>query len=232
MAEAWNKGLTKENNISVRKTSETMKRAHLDNLKTWRDKMKAAGKIRTTYPPLKKNGDLAELTGVVLGDGHICKFPRCECLRIIGNSKNSGFIERYARLIEKVFGKTPTISRRKSSGATNITIYEKSISKRLNIPSGARLHNDFKLPTWITDNKTNRIRFLRGLYEAEGSVSHHEKTYTHKFLFTNKNTSLLTIVLELMTELGFHTHYSSNKVQISRQEDVQKAINLLRFRCY
>jgi len=228
----WNKGHTKKTHPSLEKTSNTMRLKRIDNFKIWRDRMKMNGKIRSKYIALKKNRDLAELIGVVLGDGHIGKFPRCESLRIVGNYKNKGFINRYAKLVEDVFKKIPTVSKIKASNASTITIYENKISQRLGIPVGSRRDLQYKLPLWIKRSKKNRISFLRGLYEAEGSINHHEKTYTHKLLFSNKNESLLNLVQKLVLELGFAPHYSRDKVQISRKNDVQKLKNLLKFRSY
>src|SRR3989344_3770294 len=99
MPSNWNKGLTKDTNLSVRKISETMRRKKIDNFCVWREKMKALGRIKSVYPPLEKNGNLAELIGVVLGDGHICVYPRTEELRLISNSNNPDFIKRYAQLM-------------------------------------------------------------------------------------------------------------------------------------
>ncbi len=79
----------------------------IDNFSEWRDRMKKLGKIRSIYKDLKKDGDLAELIGVILGDGHIGIFPRTECLLIFSNTKNKGFIRRYSALVEKIFDKKP-----------------------------------------------------------------------------------------------------------------------------
>ncbi|MEI7777747.1 MAG: hypothetical protein WCI52_04025, partial [bacterium] len=77
---SWNKGLNKENNTSVRKISDTMKSKKIDNFRLWRLKMKEAGKMGGERP-LVKNGDLAELIGMTLGDGSIHKYARTEGLR-------------------------------------------------------------------------------------------------------------------------------------------------------
>src|SRR3989344_4351859 len=115
MRSSWSKGYTKETHPSVRKISETMKRLKVDNIRTWRDEMRRNGLIKSEYPLFKRDGDLAELLGVTLGDGHICKFLRCESLRITANSNNLGFIRRYAYLIKKIFGKEPAIAKVKGS---------------------------------------------------------------------------------------------------------------------
>ena len=194
--------------------------------------MKTQGKIKSTYKSLEKNDDLAELIGVVLGDGHIRVFPRCECLRIVGNGNNPGFAKRYSALIAKIFGKEPTVIRRSNSNAFNITIYEKHIAKRLGLPTGSRHSYNFILPSWIAAKRARTVRFLRGLYEAEGSLHFHIGTYTHKFLFSNANPALLDIVFHCVTKLGFHPHRSKFKIQVSRKGEVQKLTNLLQFRRY
>lgn len=232
MPKNWNKGLTKENNLSVKKISETMKLRKLDNFKNWRDKMKLEGKIKSTYLPLKKDGDLAELIGVVLGDGHICVYPRTEELRLISNSNNPGFIKRYAKIMEKVFDKKPYVIASAKQNSVKIGFYEKNISKRIGISSGARKYLDIQVPGWIFRKKQYIVRYLRGLYEAEGSLNSHKKTYTHKFIFTNLNKSMLDNVYNLVKKIGFNPHRSPDKIQVSRKEEVDKLVKLLEFRKY
>lgn len=232
MHHSWNRGLTKETSASVRKIAETMKRRRIDNFACWRAMMRAAGKIKTHYPPLKKNGDLAELIGVTLGDGHICLYPRTEELRITSNANNAGFIKRYARIIQKVFAKKPSIIKSGQSNATKIGIYEKLISKRLGIPTGARKMLHVRIPLWIFNDKKYIVRYLRGLYEAEGSFCVHRPTCTYKLFFTNSNKSMLNNVFCLIKKLGFHPHRSKNQIQISRRAEVYRAIKILKFRKY
>jgi len=209
-----------------------MRSRGLDNFKHWRNDQRQRGIIKSNYPSLKKDGNLAELIGVVLGDGHICSHARCESLRITGTATNIGFTKRYAYLIGDVFGKNPTVAKMKTANAMTITIYEKEISKRLGIPAGNRFNLNFVLPKWIEDEPIHKIRFLRGLYEAEGSLSHHTPTSTHKFIFSNRNQSLLNLVYRLITELGFTANMSLTKVQVSRRAEVQNLTNLLGFRYY
>ena len=230
MVKGWSKGLTKDTHPSIFRIAEA--RRKLDNFRLWRERMKKEGKIKSEYSPLKKDGDLAELIGVILGDGHIGRFPRCDCLRITANGENKGFVRRYASLVETVFNKAPNVSKVKASKAVTITIYERHISKRLGIPHGSRHDLKYILPPWIERNRRQIIRFLRGLYEAEGSHSIHLPTYTHKFQFANVNPALLNLVFELVCKLGFHPHMSPRQVQLSRKAEVQNLKNLLQFRRY
>ncbi len=204
----------------------------INNFAAWHMKLVREGKIKSHHPSFKKNGDLAELIGVILGDGYIGAFPRTEVLRIVANAKNAGFISRYAALVEQVFQKVPTVKKRNSTNAVDITIYEKYIARRLDMQTGAKTHMLLPIPLWIEASRYYTIRYLRGLYEAEGSISHHPKSYTHKFQFANTHQSLLDNVFNSLVKLGFHPHRSKKQIQISRKEEVQKLENLLEFRIY
>ncbi len=230
---SWCKGFTKETHPSILKISETFRKKKLDNFKEWRDRMKRLGKIKSDYPAFRKNGDLAELIGVVLGDGSIGVFPRTESLAIFSNSNNSGFIKRYSKLIEKIFHKKPRLTKHgKNTNCIRIRLYEKKISKRLNIPTGKRKDLKIVIPSWILKNKKYLKRYLRGLYEAEGSFCVHKPTYTYKFLFSNRNESLLRNVHKGLEILGFHPHTSKNQIQVSKKKEVYEVKNLIKFRQY
>lgn len=215
-----------------KKISQTMRKKGIDNFALWRKEMKKLGKIKNSYPALKRNGDLAELIGVILGDGHIRKYPRTEELSIFSNSNNPDFVRRYASLVEKVFGKKPTETIHSSENCIRIRIYEKEISRRLGIPFSPRKNKKILVPGWILAKRSYIVRYLRGLYEAEGSFSVHKGTFTYKFSFSNKNISLQKIVFRLMKNLGFRINLSGHKVQISRKNDVYSSMKLLRFRKY
>ena len=232
MRSSWSKGYTKETHPSVQKISETMKSRKIDNFAEWRKRAIRDGRIRVRFPRLPRNGDLAELIGVVLGDGHIEKFPRTERLLIFSNSNNKGFAERYAGLVEKLFKKKPYVYKQSTQNCIRISLYEKKISERLGIPTGSRKNILITVPDWVMKRKTYIIRYLRGLYEAEGSYSVHKLTYTYKFVFSNTNQSLLKNVVKLLKMLGLSPHYDSLRVQISRKNEVLRAVELLKFRRY
>lgn len=96
---------------------------------------------------IERSGDLAELTGVVLGDGHIRKFPRTERLRIICHSHKHGYIEHIAALIEKNFSIRPSLIKRKGKNALDISLYQRHLSKRLRIPPGNKIRNNVGIPS-------------------------------------------------------------------------------------
>jgi hypothetical protein len=57
----------------------------------------------------------------------------------------------------------------------DIRLYQNNLSARLKIPTGARKNLDIKLANWIWDKEEFLIESLKGLFEAEGSFSIHQK---------------------------------------------------------
>src|SRR3989338_11408581 len=147
---------------------------------------------------------------------------RTERLLIAANSDNKGFIKRYSGLILNVIQKQPTVAKVKNVKCFRISVYEKYISKRLGIPIGARKNKKIEIPNRILKSEVNIIRYLRGLYEAEGSFCVHKATSIYKFLFSNRNKSLIRNVEMLLRRLNFHLHISSHQVQISKKEEVYR----------
>lgn len=229
---SWNKGLTKETDYRVLKISQTMKSKRVDNFWKWRDKMREIGKIPDGYPPFSKSEDLAEYIGAVLGDGNIGKFPRTERIIIVGNANNDGFIRRYANLTESLFKKKPALSHDNGVNAVRISLYQKKISKRLNVPVGNRTKLDIIIPSWIWKNNKYLISLLRGLFEAEGSLSIHIPTGTYNFQFKNQNKSLLRIVLRGLKLLGYHPEIRINSIRLRKKMEVESFRKLIRFRVY
>ncbi len=228
----WNKGLTKETNHSLMKTSRTMKMRKIDNFYEWRERMKQAGIMKSSYPTFTKDGDLAEFIGVILGDGHIEIFPRTERLELFSNASNLGFVNRYKLFMKNIFSKNPLVVKRSNAQCIKLSLYQKNISRRLGIFAGARKNRKIMVPAWILRNSSFLIRYLRGLYEAEGSFCVHQSTSTYKFLFSNRNSSLRMNVYNGMKKLGFHPHKSGYQIQISRKEEAYRAKDLLGFRRY
>ena len=232
VSKSWNKGYTKFTHPSVRKTSETMKKKKIDNFAQWRKRAIEKGVLKVSFPPLKKNGDLAELIGVILGDGHIEKFPRTERLLIFSNASNKGFVKRYTFLVEKVFSKSPYVYKQHPQECIRISLYQKKISRRLGVPTGSRKDIQIMVPKWVLSNRKYIVRYLRGLFEAEGSFSVHIPTSTFKFSFANHNQTLLAIVADLLRKQGFHPSRGNDRVQLSRKKEVMEAMKLLKFRKY
>lgn len=228
----WNKGKTKENNESINKISQTFKLKKINNFKDWRNRMIENGTIKLPKSKLSKCYDLAVFIGLVLGDGHIQKFPRTERLLIVLNTKYPQLIKYTAYLTERLFDKIPAIEYKNNANYARISLYQKNISDRLGVIAGNRAKDYIGVPTWIWKEKQYIIGCLKGLFEAEGSLSIHLQTCTYNFQFSNKSQKLLDDVKRGLIGLGYHPEIRINAIRLRKKIEVGTFNKLIQFRDY
>ncbi|MEK7506741.1 MAG: hypothetical protein AAB585_01500 [Patescibacteria group bacterium] len=229
---AWSRGYTKETHPGLAKMAATFKERGIDNFKKWREEARKNGTIPKIHEPLKQSSDLAFLIGLVLGDGNIYKFPRTEGLRIALASKYPGLIDYTKKVVRQVFRKSPNVRKVKGSACYTVTLYQNSISNRLGIPNGNRNKSKFEIPEWITADKKYLCNFMRGMFEAEGSLSIHLPTCTYNFQFANRNKSLLKSVRKSLELLGYHPEVRPVAVRLRKKAEVESFRQLIKFRMY
>ena len=193
--------------------------------------MKTMGRIKSEWPDFEKNEDLALLIGLVLGDGHIESYPRSEGLEIALGTDKPLLISFTFDLVERVFHKCPAMAKQKTN-CVKIRIYEKYIAKRLEVPTGNRRYSKQGIPGWIWKKRSFLINCLRGLYEAEASLSVHLPTCTYNFAFHNTSERLLRDVYMVLVKLGLHPEVRPVAIRIRRKDEVKYLCNLLSFRKY
>lgn len=229
---SWNKGKTKETDSRVKKISDTFIRKNLDNFSKWRDEMKRCGKIRSIYPPLNQSSKLAFLIGISLGDGNIQSFPRTDRLLIVLNTKYPKLIEFVAAIMSETFDKEAVVKKVKNSNCKRVWIYQKNISVRLGIPTGDRRKSSIEIPDWIWESKEYLIWYLKGLFEAEGSLCVHLPTCTYNFAFSNRNEKLLENVKKALVKLGFRPEVKNDAIRLRKKAEVECFRKLINFRSF
>lgn len=229
---SWNKGFTKKNNPSVLKISQTMQKKKIDNFINWRDKMKSLGKIKSKYPLFSKNEELAELIGLILGDGNLFKHERVERLTISFNLKYPKIIIRGQYLVEKILKKKVATDKGIKGNGKRIWIYEKNISKRLGIPCGAKKNHNLRIPEWAWGSKKLLVACLVGLFNAEGSYSIHLPTCTYNLQFSNINKTLLKDVFLALKMLKYNPHLREKRVNLRKRKETESFARLINFKYY
>lgn len=228
----WNRGKTKEDDPRVRKISETFKAKGIDNFAQWRLNARLTGKIPLTHIPLARTEQPAFLVGLILGDGHIEKFPRSERLRVVLGADKPLLWQHAVEVIRGIFAKEPWVHRRRQSASVDISLYQTRLSERLGVPTGDRRNLTLRLPEWIRSNRPYLVACLKGLFEAEGSYSVHALTYTYNLSFSNRNPALLDEVEWALTSMGFHPERRSYAVRLRKKQEAARFIELIRFRSY
>ena len=175
--------------------------------------------------PMKYSLELAELFGILLGDGSVTKYYTRIYLNLIADK---GYEKQIIYLIKKSFLKINVcLMDRPKRGTKEIQISSKEISDYLiKIGFSPKIRS---VPAWITKNCSFTKATIRGLFDTEGSIC--LKYYKGKkglqiykqLTFTNSNKNLLTFIEKNLENMGFSPTKNSNKnIYLSNKKDIEK----------
>lgn len=176
--------------------------------------------------------DLAELLGIILGDGGITNNQ----IRITLNRKTDKDYAIFVRqLIYKIFGEYPTISKRESvldltlSGVNLVEALE-----NLGLKRGNKVLNQVAIPEWILSNNEYSRVCIRGLVDTDGGLYfHHHTTKGIKYFnigltFTNHSKPLIHGVYKTLIKNGFSPSLVKNKrIYIYNLEEIKRYFKVI-----
>jgi hypothetical protein len=188
---------------------------------------------RTPIKKPKKDVNLAEFIGIMLGDGSISKRQ----VQIDLNKENEKeYLEFVKQSIRKLFGISPSIYYRRTSNGIRLVISSTKLCDYLiKLGLGKKAKT---IPRWILKNQKYQLACLRGLMDTDGCVFTHRyrvngKFYNYKKLvFKSHSHLLINSVYNLLKSVGLrHPRITKNykEVRIEGKEDVQKYFQLIGF---
>ncbi len=193
------------------------------------------------FGKIKKDKKLAELFGIILGDGHLEVYKkdnaRCYALKIAGNlSQDYEYLSEYiSKLFISIFKEPGKIREIPKKNEIFLTIHGKNLIKMLNelgLKSGNKKINNQNIPDWIKKNNSFLEACLRGLIDTDGSVHHiSRKNRNLRICFTSYIPNLIEDVHKSLNKLNIKTSKIIRKKQIfiSGKEQVNKYIKKIGF---
>lgn len=178
---------------------------------------------RINYP--KKSEDLAELFGVILGDGHLQR----KMLTITGNSFE---IEHYiylSRKFKKLFNLNSKIRFLKDVNYMQLNVNSTALIRFL-LAGGFVLGNKIKnrecLPKWIFRKREFVCGALRGLLDTDGGIYQKQKKYKRAIVeFQTRSPHIRADIYRLIRLLGLNPSKSSVNVRIQDQTEVKRFLS-------
>jgi len=204
-------------------------------------RMKGAKMSPRTKPKsvslIKPSVELAEIMGIMLGDGNIYK--KQYAIRVCGNAKEDKIylIEHVKKLFDSVFGIIPREYYLKSQNELILYAYSKFIATNLmhyGLVSGNKKKKGAKIPEWIMNDEKYTSACIRGLFDTDGTVF--QQRGNLKIELASGIPSLQKTFYESMKRVGFHKNWSTpNSSNVSRyglysKNDVNKFIDEIGFK--
>ena len=182
----------------------------------------------------KKNTELAEFVGIMMGDGGITKRQIVVTLNHKTDRLYSIFVKN---IIKKLFKIKPSIYSRKDESVVSIVVSRTRLvafCKSLGLKVGNKLRQNLDIPGWVKKNKSFKVVCIRGLVDTDGCLFKEcyrikKKKYCYPRLsFASSSKRLRSSVFKILEELGFSPKIRNNRyVQLENREDIVKYFNLV-----
>lgn len=185
----------------------------------------------------KKSEDLAEFTGIVLGDGGITQRQVTVTFCSKDEREYGKFI---TRLIKKLFNVPVGIYYDKKSAAVDLVISRSELVnfciEKLGLKRGNKIKQQVDIPDWIKRNKLYLIACMRGLVDTDGCIFTHRykskgKWYSYKkFSFTSYSEPLRQSVFNFLRSNGFNPRLAQKRdVRLDSEKDTRRYFQLVGF---
>jgi len=190
----------------------------------------------------KESIELAELFGIMLGDGHLEEYKkgtkvRCYSITITGHKVyDFQYLTKYvAELIKKTLGSMVTTKKVDRNNAVYIKTHGKKMVeffKTMGLSPGNKKENAQRIPKWIMKNNLYLRACLRGLIDTDGSVHLISKqNHNLRICFTSYIPNLLEDVRSSLQRFDILTSkiIKGNQIFITGKESVTKYIEEIGF---
>ena len=185
--------------------------------------------------------ELAELTGIMCGDGCLSSKSQKYVVYISGHKYlDFDYHNKCTRaLFLRVFGKNIKINHRSDENTLFIRFSDEKVFNVLNsvgLPIGKKYDN-LKVPTWINKNPDFAVSFVRGLTDTDGCVvfskQHRSIGYYPRIEIASKSISFLEEVFSILVSNGFYGSVSKKgphyRLEIPGFKNLDRWLKLIGF---
>lgn len=210
-------------------TTEGRRKGGLRSIQVQHARTQASGcpstgfQLRKTFSHPRRSALLAELIGIILGDGCVAPYQVQICFN---RSKEQVHKQHICTTIMRLFALHPSVYYRHHENAGYIVVSSIALTEYLT-EMGLRRYPK-RIPRWILQSPRYRQACVRGLVDTDGSIFIHRyrvngKWYEYlKLSFDNRSPMLLAEVARILKRAGLSPRIESDqKVMLDRQRDVQ-----------
>lgn len=183
--------------------------------------------VRKDFNSLGHSEGVAELCGVLLGDGGITNYQITVSLDRVTDREYVDFV---SGLIHELIGEKPSLNPRQR--VMNIRVSGANLVEALEgmgLVRGDKIVNQVRIPQWIRDNKKYARACVRGLFDTDGSLYRHRKiqrTYMG-WNFVSMSLPLLTDVATILSEHGIQAkHPKKGSLYLYNKKDISRYMEL------
>ena len=183
--------------------------------------------------PKRPSKELAELIGILAGDGYIGPLGKGEdhTVSVAGNLKDElDYLEYVKILFERLFNFKMKLIFRKDINTAYLIKRSKGILSFLENIEYQKRNCLIKVPRWIWENDVYTTCFVRGLFDTDGAISlknNHGKYIIYPVVsICSKDENLIVRVVQFAKEKGIPTYFACENYQDKRTKKFYKRFKL------
>ncbi|MDP2630659.1 MAG: hypothetical protein Q8P56_04585 [Candidatus Uhrbacteria bacterium] len=183
-------------------------------------------------PPMST--DLAEMVGIMLGDGGITQYQAIVTLNSVDDRQ---YVDYVAKLFKKLFRVEVDFVKPKNSKAIDIRVSNKNLVeyfiKKHSLSIGSKIRAQVTIPSWIEKRDRFLKACLRGLFDTDGSfyIDRHkikEKSYKYPCLvFASNNATLYGSMFRALQGMNLCPTGKQSNIFLRREENVHRYFRVI-----
>ncbi len=189
----------------------------------------------------ERNEKLAELIGIILGDGNVNYYKRGKKIgvyqvTIAGDKKldRDYHLNHVSPLFNELFDVEIKEKISKKNNGRFLVISSKQLVNFFienGLKSGDKIRNQVTIPPWIKENPAYLKACIRGLYDTDGSVYKLTNQNSYQVCFTNRNRVLLDDTRNALLSLGIMVSKITKEkdILITKKSELRKFLNEVGF---
>jgi intein/homing endonuclease len=189
----------------------------------------------------KRSERLAELIGIILGDGNINYYKKGKKIGVYQvNIAGHKYLDKEYHLnyvtflFKELFGVKPIEVLSKANNGRHIIVSSKQLVNFFidnELKSGDKIKNQVTIPFWIKENSSYLKSCLRGLFDTDGCIYKLANQNSYQICFTNYNISLLNDVRNGLLSLGIGVSKitKGRDIMITKKSELRKFLNEVGF---
>lgn len=181
-----------------------------------------------------KSVPLAELVGILIGDGSINKY---QVSVTVSSLVDEDYCLYISNLFEELFGLKPSVTKRRNANCLVITVSSKLTAEFLvktGLPMGNKLQGGLDIPGWIKANPKFAKACLRGIFDTDGGIyleKHVIKGVVYSYprmSFVSMSGNLRDSIYRSLMDMGLNPKMRNNRsVNLENFEDIKKYFKLV-----
>lgn len=207
-----------------RKGAQVSRQRRLEHPELYQDTFK----WRKTISEPEVSSELAELVGILLGDGEITDYQ----VKVTLNRAEAEYGEYVAHLMNQLFRVRPSVQSSLWRNTTKVALSSVGVVEyleRIGLKRGHKVRQQVSVPEWVFASRDYIRACVRGLIDTDGTICLDKqdsggRTYHYLLLsFSSHSRPLRDNVERMLTELGFTPkHPKGVNVALHRQEEIHR----------